>query len=152
MTRLSCSPRLAIASLYFISSISHCHTLPSPLSLFGPIPLVTARSPAHAGHAQTGEPFEIAPQDAHKRLDRKDERTHANALADAEKTAAVERAVEEKKKELQENPTLAAEMHGNKPSRGAVKDKEIIEDEKELLEKKEMAKEQSQEAHAPKKH
>ncbi|ORX40481.1 hypothetical protein BD324DRAFT_654335 [Kockovaella imperatae] len=100
-----------------------------------------------SGHAQTGERFEVAPENAHLRLDKKDERSHANALADAEKVAAVERAVEEKKKELQEHPTAIAESHGNKPSRGAVIDEQLIQEEKEELAKKEEAKKQSEEAH-----
>ena len=94
----------------------------------------------------------MAPENAHLRLDRKDERSHKNALADAAKTEAVERAVEEKRKELAEDPTLIAESHGNKPSRGAVKDKEIVDEEKEILAKMDEAKKQSEEAHATKKH
>ena len=48
------------------------------------------------------------------------------------------------------DPTSHAAQHGNKPSRGAVKDKEIIDEEKEILAKMDEAKKQSEEAHAPK--
>ena len=104
------------------------------------------------GHAQTGEPFAVAPDDAHKRLDRKDQRSHANALADAERTESLEREAEKQKEVFRQDPTLEAAIHGNEPSRGAKIDKSIIDDEEEELKKKEEAKKQSEEAHAHKKH
>ncbi|ORY33353.1 hypothetical protein BCR39DRAFT_519378 [Naematelia encephala] len=100
-----------------------------------------------SGHPQTGEPFEHAPEDSHLRLDGKDGRTHANTVADAKRTEAIEKAVEEKKAELQHDPTLLAKSHGNEPSRGAVKDKELVEDDDETIRKMDEAKKQSAEAH-----
>ena len=48
------------------------------------------------------------------------------------------------------DPTAIARSHGNEPSRGAVKDKELMEDEEEELRKKDEAKAQSKEAHKTK--
>ncbi|GFZ51077.1 hypothetical protein JCM24511_08835 [Saitozyma sp. JCM 24511] len=109
-------------------------------------------STGHAGNAHTGKPFEHAPEHAHDRLDVKDERSIANVIADAERVEAKEKAAEERKAELQHDPTLAARSHGNEPSRGAKKDLELVQDEEEELRKKEEAKKQSAEAHAHKKH
>jgi len=99
------------------------------------------------GHAQTGERYAVAPDDAHKRLDRKDERSHANALADAAATEKKEQEADAARLELAHDPTVIAKSHGNEPSRGAKKDKEIFDDEEEELRKKEEAKQQSKEAH-----
>ncbi|WVQ94957.1 hypothetical protein IAU59_002047 [Kwoniella sp. CBS 9459] len=105
-----------------------------------------------SGNPQTGEPFEHAPENAHARLDRKDERSHANALADAERVEKLEKKAEEEHEEALRHPTAAALAHGNKPSSGAVKDEQILDDEEEELRKKEEAKAQSKEAHKPKHH
>lgn len=100
-----------------------------------------------AGHAQTGDRFAVAPDDAHKRLDRKDERSHANALADAAATEKKEQEADAARLELAHDPTVIAKSHGNEPSQGAKKDKQIFDDEEEELRKKEEAKQQSKEAH-----
>jgi len=98
-----------------------------------------------AGNAKTGEPLEHAPPNAHSRLDRKDERSHGDTIKAAEQ-------VEKKEKEAEieaahVDPTAAARAHGNEPSRGAKKDKELIEDDEEILRKMDEAKAQSAEHH-----
>ncbi|WVW86440.1 hypothetical protein I302_108488 [Kwoniella bestiolae CBS 10118] len=105
-----------------------------------------------SGNPQTGEPFEIAKPDAHQRLDRKDERSHPNALEDAHRVEKLEKEAEEAHEEALRHPTAAAIAHGNKPSSGAVKDEQILDDEEEELRKKEEAKKQSAEAHKAKHH
>jgi hypothetical protein len=80
-------------------------------------------------------------------LDRKDERSHANALADAAHTEQKEKEAEEKAEEMRKDPTLAARQHGNEPSRGAKKDKELVDDDEEIIRKMDEAKAQSKEAH-----
>jgi len=98
------------------------------------------------GHAQTGERFEVGPEDSHKRLDSKDERSLANNVADAAKTDALEAKADEAKAEAAHDPTALARSHGNEPSRGAKKDKEIVDDEEEIIRKMDEAKKQSEEA------
>jgi len=119
--------------------------LPAPLVSCPIFP--SSRPPLTLGHAQTGERYAVAPDDAHKRLDRKDERSHANALADAAATEKKEQEADAARLELAHDPTVIAKSHGNEPSRGAKKDKEIFDDEEEELRKKEEAKQQSKEAH-----
>ncbi|WRT69966.1 uncharacterized protein IL334_006957 [Kwoniella shivajii] len=104
------------------------------------------------GNPQTGKDFEIAPPDAHSRLDRKDERSHPNALEDAHRVEQLEKEAEEAHQEALRHPTQAALAHGNKPSSGAVKDEQIMDDEEEELRKKDEAKKQSAEAHKSKHH
>lgn len=72
--------------------------------------------------------MEVAPQDAHKRLDSKDERTHPNAIEDAHKTEKAEKEAEEKAEEARLDPTAIARSHGNEPSRGAKVDKKIVDE------------------------
>ena len=129
---------------------------PLPAPLVSPFPRPPSRSSSGhlspdqrltPGHAQTGERYAVAPDDAHKRLDRKDERSHANALADAAATEQKEKEADQQRQELAHDPTVIAKSHGNEPSQGAKKDKEIFEDEEEELRKKEEAKQQSKEAH-----
>ncbi len=55
-----------------------------------------------------------------------------------------DKADEERQKQ---DPTAIAKSHGNEPSRGAKKDKELMDDDEEELRKKEEAKKQSAEAH-----
>ncbi|OWZ38477.1 hypothetical protein LQV05_005484 [Cryptococcus neoformans] len=105
----------------------------------------------HAGaNPQTGEAFEYAPQGAHSRLDRKDERNHGDALADAKRVEELEKHAEAEHERALKKPTAVAEAHGNEPSRGAQKDEELVEDDEEELRKKQQAKQQSKEAHKPK--
>lgn len=137
------------------SSPIHSTRRDTPSTPYPALPLLP--NPSHhgrpaPGNAHTGKPFEHAPEHAHDRLDVKDERSIANVIADAERVEAKEKAAEERKAELQHDPTLAARSHGNEPSRGAKKDLELVQDEEEELRKKEEAKKQSAEAHAHKKH
>ncbi|WWC72283.1 uncharacterized protein I206_106245 [Kwoniella pini CBS 10737] len=105
-----------------------------------------------SGNPQTGEPYEIAKPDAHKRLDGKDERSHPNAIEDAKRVESLEKEAEKAHEDALRHPTAAALSHGNKPSSGAVKDEKILDDEEEELRKKDEAKKQSAEAHKPKHH
>lgn len=99
------------------------------------------------GHAQTGERFEAGKENSHSRLDSKDERTIANSLADAEHTEQKEKEAEKEKEEARLDPTLAARQHGNEPSQGAKKDKQIVDEEEEIIRKMDEAKAQSKAAH-----
>ncbi|WVQ66768.1 uncharacterized protein L199_004959 [Kwoniella botswanensis] len=105
-----------------------------------------------SGNPQTGEPFEHAKPDAHQRLDRKDERSHPNALEDAQRVEKLEKEAEKEHEDALRHPTAAAKAHGNKPSAGAVKDEKILDEEEEELRKKDEAKKQSAEAHKSKHH
>lgn len=98
------------------------------------------------GNPQTGEAHEIAPQDAHKRTDSKDQQSNANKIEDAKHVEKKEKEAEEEKAKAAEDPTAIARAHGNEPSRGAKKDKEIIDDEAEIIRKMDEAKEQSKAA------
>ncbi|EIN14307.1 hypothetical protein PUNSTDRAFT_58280 [Punctularia strigosozonata HHB-11173 SS5] len=74
-------------------------------------------------------PYEAGQPNAHDQLDSRDNRSLHQTAAQAEKQLARD----------QSNPDSAirpAEMHGNKPSRGAQVDKEIMEDEQEELRQK----------------
>ncbi|WVR09668.1 hypothetical protein IAU60_006743 [Kwoniella sp. DSM 27419] len=86
-----------------------------------------------SGNPQTGKDFEFAKENAHARLDRKDERSHANALADAERVEKLEKDAEAAHEEALRHPTAAAKAHGNKPSAGAVKDEKILDEEEEII-------------------
>lgn len=71
-----------------------------------------------------------------------DERSIANRLAAAEPqndgTSGKDLSIEDKL--AQEDPTAPAKLHGNKPSRGAEIDKEIADEEAEIIAKKDAAK------------
>lgn len=112
------------------------------------LPLIS--HPFLGANPQTGEAFEYAPQGAHSRLDRKDERNHGDALADAKRVEKLEKHAEAEHERALKKPTAVAEAHGNEPSRGAQKDEELVEDDEEELRKKQQAKQQSKEAHKPK--
>ncbi|KAK4685773.1 hypothetical protein P7C73_g4365, partial [Tremellales sp. Uapishka_1] len=101
----------------------------------------------NAGNAHTGKPYEIAPEGAHNRLDKTDEQSIANKLKDAELVEKKEKAADEAKAHA--DPTALARSHGNcwEPSRGAKKDKELLDDEEEIIRKMDEAKEQSAKAH-----
>ncbi|KAG8919305.1 hypothetical protein FRC02_001755 [Tulasnella sp. 418] len=70
---------------------------------------------------------------AHSDTDSKDQRTLSNRLAAAQKAEAEE---EESNDAEFKPPTQVARDHGNKPSRGAVVDEEIMNDEAEYLKNK----------------
>lgn len=72
-------------------------------------------------------------------MDKTDERSIANTLADAERVEKKEKEAEEAKAAIK--PTDAARKHGNEPSRGAKVDEELEkEDELRLAQKDEAAK------------
>lgn len=77
-----------------------------------------------------------------------DERSIANRLAAAEPQndddSGKDKTLEQRLGE--EDPTAPARMHGNEPSRGAKIDKQIQDEEEELIRKKDEAKAQSKAA------
>jgi hypothetical protein len=90
------------------------------------------------GSAHTGAPYEVAPEGAHNRLDKTDERSISNNLKAAEEAEKKEKAADEAK--AAEKPTDAARKHGNEPSRGAKIDEQIEAEEAAELAKKDAAK------------
>ena len=100
------------------------------------------------GNPHTGEAFEQGKENSHLRTDRKDERTHKNSLADAERIEQKEK--EDEKAKAETKPTDIAKSHGNKPSRGAEKDEELEDEDEAQLKKMDEAKEQSKAAHKKK--
>ncbi|QIW99085.1 hypothetical protein AMS68_004603 [Peltaster fructicola] len=78
--------------------------------------------------------FNEGKENSHKANDPKDERSIANRLAREEKRGEGEDTLEVQ--QLKEDPTLPARAHGNEPSKGAKIDKEIQEEEEEILKKK----------------
>ncbi|EXJ92332.1 hypothetical protein A1O3_00882 [Capronia epimyces CBS 606.96] len=81
------------------------------------------------------EPYHEGQKHAHQANDSKDQRSIANRLAAA--GPQNETASEQGEKSASEiDPTLPARQHGNKPSRGAQIDKEIQDEEAEILAKK----------------
>ncbi|KXT13868.1 hypothetical protein AC579_6902 [Pseudocercospora musae] len=81
--------------------------------------------------------FHEGKNNSHQANDSKDERTIANKLAreeQREKEAEEEKTQEDKERKI--DPTLPAKNHGNEPSKGAKLDKELQEEEEELLKKK----------------
>lgn len=87
---------------------------------------------------------------SHNPIDSKDEQSWKNKIADAERVEKIEK-IEEVENALAD-PTAIAKSHGNEPSKGAQKDKELMHDEEEELRKKDEAKKQSAEAHKDKHH
>jgi len=77
-------------------------------------------------------------ENAHKILDKKDQRTNANKLAavDQAREHNEEQKMDRESTIAQVDPTLPAKIHGNKPSHGAEVDKAIQEEEDEVLKKK----------------
>lgn len=105
-------------------------SLPVPYSL----PLHSHIHLKPTGSAQTGKPYEHAPEHAHDRLDKTDERSIANTLADASRVEKKEKQAEKEKEEAK--PTDAARAHGNEPSKGAKIDEQIEAEEAAELAKK----------------
>ncbi|GAM90150.1 hypothetical protein ANO11243_081900 [Dothideomycetidae sp. 11243] len=81
------------------------------------------------------ERFEEGKENAHQANDSKDERSIANKLErETKKDESNEESLETQ--QLKKDPTLPARAHGNEPSRGAKIDKEIMDEEAEILKKK----------------
>jgi hypothetical protein len=72
-------------------------------------------------------------------LDKTDERSIANTLADASRVEKKEKEAEQEKAE--EKPTDAARKHGNEPSRGAKVDEKIEDEEAAIIAKMDAKKE-----------
>ncbi|KAI1843697.1 hypothetical protein JX265_008476 [Neoarthrinium moseri] len=77
--------------------------------------------------------FEEGKEHSHQANDSKDQRSIANRLAAEERKSDEE---DPQTKALKEDPTLAAKMHGNEPSKGAKIDAEIQQEEEEYLKRK----------------
>ncbi|KAI9828069.1 MAG: hypothetical protein M1832_003596 [Thelocarpon impressellum] len=82
----------------------------------------------HAGEHHKGERY-------HEGNKNKDQRSLANKLDDEERRDH-DHKKDPQTEALKHDPTLAAKLHGNKPSRGAVIDAEIQAEEEAELEKK----------------
>ncbi|OAL54604.1 hypothetical protein IQ07DRAFT_640109 [Pyrenochaeta sp. DS3sAY3a] len=81
--------------------------------------------------------FHEGQENSHKALDSKDERSIANKLAREEKREDEEdEKLSEEDKLSKQDATLPALSHGNKPSRGAVIDQQLREEEEAELKRK----------------
>ncbi|KAF2838734.1 hypothetical protein M501DRAFT_1004547 [Patellaria atrata CBS 101060] len=82
------------------------------------------------------ERFKEGKPNSHLANDSKDSRTIANKLAREEQREdeSEEKSLEQQQRE--KDATLPARAHGNEPSRGAVIDQELREDEEEMMKKK----------------
>ncbi|KEF55386.1 uncharacterized protein A1O9_08136 [Exophiala aquamarina CBS 119918] len=82
-------------------------------------------------------PYEEGQSNSHQDNDSKDQRSIANRLAQAspqnDDTSGKDKSDETKAGEI--DPTLPAKMHGNEPSRGAKVDKNIADEEAEIIRK-----------------
>lgn len=85
-------------------------------------------------HDDNRKDHEKGQPESHQSLDPKDEKSIKNKLAQAGKEAREE--AEAAKAKEDEKPTQAALSNGNKPSRGAVIDEQIEEEERKMLEAK----------------
>lgn len=111
-------------------------------------PSALSSTPPIAGDEDTRPRHEQGKENSHNVLDRKDEKTNANTIDEMKKEGQkAEQKDEARKAELKHDPTLAAREHGNEPSRGAKKDKELVDEEEEIIRKMDEAKAQSKEAH-----
>ncbi|KAK5165580.1 uncharacterized protein LTR77_009109 [Saxophila tyrrhenica] len=89
------------------------------------------------GEKQEAERYKEGQPHSHLAQDSKDERSIANKLGREEKRQnepEPEKDMETKQSKI--DPTLPAKAHGNEPSSGAKKDKEIEDEEAEMLKKK----------------
>ncbi|KXL43570.1 hypothetical protein M433DRAFT_3556 [Acidomyces richmondensis BFW] len=82
------------------------------------------------------ERFKEGQPNSHLANDSKDERSIANKLEREAKREKEGESESLETRQLKEDPTLPAVSHGNKPSKGAQIDKEIQEEEEEILRKK----------------
>ncbi|EJD37319.1 hypothetical protein AURDEDRAFT_73355 [Auricularia subglabra TFB-10046 SS5] len=71
--------------------------------------------------------FDTSVPNSHNNLDRKDQRSHANTVE-----AASKRRMEREEEEMKD-PLEPARRHGNEPSRGAKIDKQIEQEEEQML-------------------
>lgn len=85
------------------------------------------------------QPYHEGQKNAHQPNDSKDQRSIANRLAAAGPQNDTSSGQTETKKANEIDPTLPAKLHGNEPSRGAKVDKEIQDEEAEILAKKNAA-------------
>ncbi|KAF2226767.1 hypothetical protein BDZ85DRAFT_256738 [Elsinoe ampelina] len=82
------------------------------------------------------ERYKEGKPNSHLANDSKDERTIANKLAREEKREKEGEEESLETQQLKKDPTLPARAHGNEPSKGAKIDKEIADEEAEILAKK----------------
>lgn len=102
-----------------------CH----PFHANSPFP----QRPQHEEHA---ERFHEGQPHSHKALDSKDSRSIANKLERETKREQEEEYKPLEQRRLEEDATLPAKAHGNKPSRGAEIDQELREEEEAELRRK----------------
>jgi hypothetical protein len=112
---------------------------PAPFSPHShPLSKLTNKTPCaqRNQHEDTADRFHEGKPHSHKALDSKDSRSIANKLARETKREEeeVEKPIEQQR--LEEDATLPAKAHGNKPSRGAEIDQELREEEDEELRRK----------------
>jgi len=84
-------------------------------------------------------------ENSHQANDSKDERSIANRLATAEpqNDSTSGKTLDAETRAGQDDATAPAKMHGNEPSRGAKIDKQLQDEEAELIAKKDAAKAQA---------
>lgn len=117
-----------------MSSFFRTSSLPFPvLSHFLIFSYSLSSSFGPTGNASTGKPYEHGKEHQHDRLDKTDERSIANTLADASRVEKKEKEAEKEKEEAK--PTDAAKAHGNEPSRGAKVDEKIEDEEAAIIAK-----------------
>ncbi|KAK5048988.1 hypothetical protein LTR84_005410 [Exophiala bonariae] len=89
-------------------------------------------------------PYEEGKENSHKDNDPKDERSIANRLAQADPQNDDESGKDktEEQKAGEVDPTAPARMHGNEPSRGAKIDKQLQDEEAEIIRKMDEKKKQ----------
>lgn len=90
---------------------------------------------AEIDQAKKDNRFHEGKENSHKALDSKDQRSIANKLAREGKRTSEDEETEETK-QLKQDPTLPARMHGNEPSRGAKIDAQIQQEEEDELKRK----------------
>ncbi|KAL9109203.1 MAG: hypothetical protein Q9227_006128 [Pyrenula ochraceoflavens] len=87
--------------------------------------------------AQDAARYHKGQKHSHVPNDSKDERSIANKLAREEQRQKEGETVDSEEARLsKKDPTLPAQVHGNEPSKGAKIDKEIEEEDAEILRKK----------------
>ncbi|KAK5130648.1 hypothetical protein LTR08_001858 [Meristemomyces frigidus] len=80
--------------------------------------------------------FHEGKEHSHKANDSKDERSIANKLERESKRESEADKQSLETEQLKKDPTLPARFHGNEPSKGAKVDKELEDEEAEILKKK----------------
>merc|ERR1711939_839632 len=103
--------------------------------------LVISVTPPTEKAKNQATPYEEGKSNSHDQNDPKDERSIGNRLAAAEpqNDDQSRKNLSKEDKAAQKDATLPAQMHGNEPSKGAKIDKELADEEAEILAKKDAA-------------